>query len=77
MHKLTPVQRQVITWMREAEGQIRISQGHKRTARAVDSVGEPIIFCSYIVTYPLLTHGYIEKADGIITYRLTKKGWSA
>jgi hypothetical protein len=72
-HRLTKVQKQVLRWMANAEGQIRILTGYKNTFPSVDSY-EPVICCQSLVPYFLKHHGYIEQASGISTYRLTKKG---
>lgn len=75
-HKLTPVQRKVLRWMKEAEGQVTFITGHKNT-RFAHINGEDYILCQSLVPYFLEHHGYIEKADGIGRRRLTGKGRSA
>ena len=74
-HRLTPVQRKVIRWMAEDQGQLRIETGHK-TTQLVEGDGDVdnIVLCQSLVQYFLIHHGYIEKAGGIAMYRLTEKG---
>jgi predicted transcriptional regulator len=72
-HHLTPVQRKVLRWMRDAEGQVTVQTGHK-TTELMWLGNEAIVFCQSLVQYFLLHHGYMEKADGIARYRLTPKG---
>jgi len=73
-HRLTPVQRKVLRWMRDAQGQCRFETGHKTTTLQEAGDDNEIVCCQSLVQYFLLHHGYIERADGIAMYRLTKKG---
>lgn len=76
-HRLTPVQRKVLRWMRAADGQVRIETGHKTTTIVEGDYDNQIVLCQSLVQYFLIHHGYIERADGIATYRLTEKGRAA
>ena len=76
-HRLTPVQRKVLRWMRDAQGQCRFETGHKTTSLQEAGDDNEIVCCQSLVQYFLLHHGYIEKAGGIAMYRLTEKGRAA
>lgn len=76
-HRLTPVQRKVIRWMKGAEGQVTFETGHKRTQMLEGDYDNQIVVCQSTVLYFLMAHGYVEKAGGIRRYMLTQKGREA
>lgn len=75
VHRLTKVQRRVLQWMRDDQGQLRFETGHKLTS-LVEGKGsaDNEVFCQTLVLYFLIQHGYVERAAGIRMYRLTAKG---
>jgi len=78
-HRLTPVQKQVLRWLRDSTGQgpVRMLTGHKTTRLLEgDSSCSDLILCQTTVQYFLRHHGYIEPLEGQ-GWRLTEKGRAA
>lgn len=73
-HRLTPVQRRVLTWIAESEYVTRIETGYKSTTYWINDYGETIIRCQTLVPYFLVHQGYIQRTAGINGYELTTKG---